>query len=79
MGYLRVQVASFAELANAKSLAARLKNQHPDVRIMTVDLSSGRRYRVLVGQFTSEGQAEAVASRLESQFEVDPLVLRDDT
>jgi hypothetical protein len=33
----------------------------------------------LVGQFTSEQQAEAVADRLEAQFQVEPLVLRDDT
>lgn len=79
MGYLRVQAASFADLANARSLVARLKGRFPDVRIMTVDLSSGRRYRVLVGQFTTEGQAEAVASRLAGEIEVEPLVLRDDT
>lgn len=79
MGYLRVQVASFAEQANAQSLAGRLKTQYPDVRIMVVDLSAGRRYRVLVGRFTSEQQAEALADRLGSQFDVEPLVLRDDT
>jgi rare lipoprotein A len=79
MGYLRVQAASFADLANARSLMARLKGHYPDVRIMTVDLSGGRRYRVLVGQFTSEGQAEAVASRLARELEIEPLVLRDDT
>jgi cell division septation protein DedD len=79
MGYLRVQVASFAEQANALALAGRLKSQYPDVRVAPVELSSGRRYRVLVGRFTSEKQAEAVADRLGGQFEVDPLVLRDDT
>jgi rare lipoprotein A len=43
MGYLRVQVASFVDLANAKSLATRLKSHYPDVRLMTVDLPAGRR------------------------------------
>ncbi|MEW6543317.1 MAG: septal ring lytic transglycosylase RlpA family protein [Nitrospirota bacterium] len=79
MGYLRVQVGSFAERANAQGLAARLKDQYPDVRIMEVELPSGRRYRVLVGQFTSESQAEGVARRLGSLLDLDPLVLRDDT
>lgn len=79
LGYLRVQVASFAEQANAQALARRLKPQYPDVRVIMVDLSAGRRYRVLVGQFTSERQAEAVADRLETQFQVEPLVMRDDT
>jgi peptidoglycan lytic transglycosylase len=79
MGYLRVQVASFAEQANAQALAWRLRTQYSDVRIETVDLAGGRRYRVHVGRFTSEQQAEAVASRLEAQFQVEPLVVRDDT
>ncbi|MBM4124770.1 MAG: septal ring lytic transglycosylase RlpA family protein [Nitrospira sp.] len=79
MGYLRVQVASFAEQANAQALAGRLKAQYPDVRIMAVDLPNGRHYRVLVGRFTSEPQAEALADRLGAQFGVEPLVLRDDT
>ncbi|MFM8552912.1 MAG: septal ring lytic transglycosylase RlpA family protein [Nitrospiraceae bacterium] len=79
MGYLRVQVASFAEQANAQSLAGRLKAQYQDVRVSQVELPSGVRYRVLVGRFTSEQQAEAVADRLGSQFNLDPMVLRDDT
>ena len=79
MGYLRVQVASFAEQSNAQALASRLRGQYPDVRVEVVDLSGGRRYRVHVGRFTSEQQAEAVADRLEAQFQVDPMVVRDDT
>ncbi len=79
MGYLRVQVASFAEQANAQALAGRLKAQYQDVRVVAVDLSAGKRYRVLVGQFTSEQQAQAVADRLEAQLKVEPLVMRDDT
>lgn len=77
-GYLRVQVASFAEPANAQSLVGRLKRQYSDVRMVAIDLPSGRRYRVQVGQFMSERQAELVAQRLESQLEVEPLVVRDD-
>ena len=76
-GYLRVQVASFIEQANAQELAQQLKRTYPDVRIVTVELSSGRRYRVQVGQFTSERQAEQLAGRLASQFDVEPFVLRD--
>jgi rare lipoprotein A len=79
MGYLRVQVASFAEQVNAQALAGRLRGQYSDVRVEIVELASGRRYRVHVGRFTSEQQAEAIASRLEAQFQVEPLVVRDDT
>ena len=77
-GYLRVQVASFSEPANAQSLVGRLKGRYSDVRMVAVDLPGGRRYRVQVGQFMTERQAELVAARLESQFEVEPLVVRDD-
>ena len=78
LGYLRVQVASFVEQANAQALARKLKGKYPDVRIVTVELSSGRHYRVQVGQFTSEQQAEELAERLASQFNAEPLVIRDD-
>ncbi len=77
LGSLRVQVASFVEQDNAQALARKLKDKYPDVRIVTVELSSGRRYRVQVGQFTSEQQAEELAERLASQFDVEPLVIRD--
>lgn len=79
LGYLRVQVASFAERTNAQALADRLRGSYPEVRIQTVDLEDGRRYRVLVGQFVSEPQAQTVAERIGSQFDLEPLVLRDDT
>jgi len=78
LGYLRVQVASFVEQANAQALERKLKETYSDVRIVTVELSPGRRYRVQVGQFTSEQQAEALATRLASQLAVEPLVIRDD-
>jgi peptidoglycan lytic transglycosylase len=77
LGSLRVQVASFAEQANAQALARKLKGTYSDVRIVTVELSSGRYYRVQVGQFASEQQAAALAELLASQFDVDPFVIRD--
>ncbi len=78
-GALRVQVASFAEQANAQALAGRVRGLYPHVRIVAVELPVGRRYRVLVGQFASEQQAAVAADRLEAQFDVEALVLRDDT
>lgn len=79
LGVLTVQVASFAEQANAQALAGRLKERYEHVRIMAVELPVGRRYRVQVGQFTSEQQAEAVAKRLDSQYHLESLVMRDDS
>jgi rare lipoprotein A len=78
LGALRVQVASFGEQANAQALARQLKGTYSDVRIVTVELSSGRHYRVQVGQFASVHQAEALAELLAAQFDVEPLVIRDD-
>jgi len=77
-GSLRVQVASFAERVNAQALAGQLRGEYPDVRIEVVELLDGKRYRVHVGRFVSEHQAQVVADRLESQFQVEPLVVRDD-
>ena len=77
-GFLRIQVGSFAELANAQSLAGRLRGQYGEVRILTVDLPAGRRYRVQVGRFTTERQAQAVADQLDSHYSLESLVIRDD-
>jgi cell division septation protein DedD len=77
-GYLRVQVASFVEQANAQTLAQKLKGTYSDVRIVSVELSSGKHYRVQVGHFASERQAEELAKLLRTQFDVEPIVIRDD-
>jgi rare lipoprotein A len=78
-GPLRVQVGAFAEQQNAVNLLERVKRLYPAGRIQTVDLPEGRRYRVQVGEFRSEDQAEAAAARLESDLAVQPFVFRDDT
>jgi rare lipoprotein A len=78
-GSLWVQVASFADPTNAQALAGRMRGLYSRVRMIAVELAVGRRYRVLVGEFASEQQAEVAASRLEAQFDVEALVLREDT
>ncbi len=77
-GVLRVQVASFAEEALAQALVERLREHYHDTRMVTVDLPVGKRYRVQVGRFSSEGQATAVAKDLNARFNVEPIVVRDD-
>ncbi len=77
-GWLRVQVGSFADLQNAKALLNRLKTDYPGGRIVTTDLPEGRRYRVQVGQFGTETQAQSAASRLERLLDTQPFVVRDD-
>ncbi len=77
MGFLRVQVGSFADPANAQALINRLKVRYPASRIVMVELPDGKRYRVQVGEFTSEAQAEAAAEQLENMLDVTPFVVRD--
>ena len=78
MGALRVQIGSFSERENALNLLERAKRAYPGGRIQAIDLPEGRRYRVQVGEFRTESQAEDAASRLGSQLETDPFVVRDD-
>lgn len=78
MGALRVQIGSFGERQNAMNLLQRATNLYSTGRIETVDLPEGRRYRVQVGEFGNEAQAEAAAARLEDVLSVQPFVVRDD-
>jgi rare lipoprotein A len=79
IGVLTVQVASFEEQTNAWALAARLKADFSDVRIVPVLLPAGQRFRVQVGRFATEPQAQAVANELERRLGLETLVLRDDS
>ena len=79
MGFLRVQIGSFAERTNAATLLERARRIYPEGRIQAVDLPDGKRYRVQVGQFRTEGQAELAAARLEADLAVQSFVFRDDS
>ncbi len=79
MGVLRVQVGSFADQQNAVNLLERANHFYSGGRVQTIDLPEGKRYRVQVGQFATEAQAEAAASRLESALLLHPFVFRDDS
>src|SRR5512141_922396 len=78
MGALRVQVGSFSEQQNALNLLERVKHLYSGGRIQAIDLPEGKRYRVQIGQFSREAQAEAAASHLESSLELQAFVFRDD-
>jgi rare lipoprotein A len=79
MGVLRIQVGSFSDHKNAVNLLDRLKASYRGGRIVAIDLPEGRRYRVQVGEFVTEAQAQAAATRLESSLDIQPFVVRDDT
>lgn len=79
MGVLRVQVGSFSDQQNAVNLLERANHFYSGGRVQAIDLPEGRRYRVQIGQFATEAQAEAAASRLESSLSLHPFVFRDDS
>ena len=79
MGILRVQVGSFSDQQNARNLLERTKQFHSGGRIQVIDLPEGKRYRVQVGQFSREDQAEAAASLIESALNLQTFVFRDDS
>ena len=78
MGVLRVQVGSFSDQQNARNLLERTKHLYSSGRVQVVDLPEGKRYRVQIGQFSTEAQAEAAASHLESSLGLQAFVFRDD-
>jgi rare lipoprotein A len=79
MGVLRVQIGSFSDQQNAFNLLERTRHLYSGGRVQSVDLPEGRRYRVQIGQFSTEAQAEAAASYLESSLGLQAYVFRDDS
>lgn len=79
VGALRVQVGSFSNQQNALNIMERTKHFYPVGRVQVVDLPEGKRYRVQIGQFSREDQAEAAASHLESLLGLQAFVFRDDS
>jgi rare lipoprotein A len=77
-GVLRLQVASFADPANARALAEQLTPSYSDTRVVMAELPDGMRYRVQAGRFLTEAQAEAAALRLRKWLGGAPLIIRDD-
>jgi rare lipoprotein A len=78
MGVLWVQVGSFSDQQNALNLLERVKHIYSGGRIQVVGLSEGKRYRVQIGQFSTEVQAEAAASHLDSSLGLQSFVFRED-
>lgn len=79
MGVLRVQVGAFADLQNARGLFAQVQRDFADGRILQIDLPEGRRYRVQIGRFLTEPEAQMAAGRLDRTFNLQSFVVRDDS
>jgi rare lipoprotein A len=78
MGLLRIQVGAFADLQNARALFAQVQRDFHDGRIIQVDLPEGRRYRVQIGRFLTEPEAQMAATRLDRALRLQAFVVRDD-
>lgn len=78
MGVLRVQIGAFADLQNARALFGQVQREFHDGRIVQVDLPEGRRYRVQIGRFLTEPEAQMAAVRLDRTFSLQSFVVRDD-
>ena len=79
MGVLRVQVGAFADLQNARALFAQVQRDFADGRIIQIDLPEGRRYRVQIGRFLTEPEAQMAAGRLDRTLNLQSFVVRDDS
>jgi len=78
MGVIRVQIGAFSDLANARALLAQAQREFAGGRITQVDLPEGRRYRVQIGQFMTEAEAEAASARLDRTLNLQSFIMRDD-
>lgn len=78
MGVLRVQVGAFVDLQNARALLAQAQRDFADGRIIQVDLPEGRRYRVQIGRFLTESEAQIAVGRLDRSLSLQSFVVRDD-
>ncbi len=78
MGFLRLQVGAFADLQNARGLFEQIRVEYPGGRVTQVELTEGRRFRVQVGQFLTEAEAQQAAARLDRKYNLQSFVVRDD-
>lgn len=72
-----VQAGSFQTLTEAVSFQEQLRPHYSRMRLQSVQLPSGEWHRVQIGAFSSAQKARHVATELEEQFSVEPLLLQD--
>ena len=77
--WVTIGVLGLTGRMRATTLLERAQRIYQGGRIQAVDLPDGRRYRVQVGVFRTENQAESAAARLEADLGVQSFVFRDDS
>lgn len=76
---LRIQVGSFAELPNAYALLTQLEVDRYNARLVKGFYKGQATYRVQVGYYQTEDQAQGMATRLARQYGVEPVIVRDES
>ena len=72
-----VQVSSFSDYGQATAMRNQLKRNYPAVRLVSVELSTGKWYRVQVGKFSTEFRAKKVADQLKTEWGVSPTLIAE--
>jgi rare lipoprotein A len=76
-GKYGIQVGAFIEKENAERLKANLAKDHPKVRILLWESNSRRFYRVRLGMFPTEAQAQRYLDSLRKE-NLSGFVVRED-
>lgn len=77
--YFTVQAGAFSVKENAMLYQYKLQNRfNQPVRVIPSETPAGTVYRVRIGQFRSESEAEKSAALIAKEMSVTPFVLRQD-
>jgi rare lipoprotein A len=77
-GSFGVQVGAFLQTENADRLKAQLGQVYPPASVATYDSPNGTFYRVRVGRFATEDEAQALATKLHAERGYTTFVVRLD-
>jgi cell division septation protein DedD len=77
-GQFAVQVAAYADRAQAEALRERLKKHGFAADVIEATTASGTRWRVRVGTYTSRDDARAAADHVTAESRLDAIVVRAD-
>jgi len=76
-GIFSIQVGAFTDKENAERLQARLEKKHSSVRILPFESHARKFYRVRLGNFRTEAEAQRYLENLPSE-EFQAFIVRED-
>ncbi|MGO9641824.1 MAG: septal ring lytic transglycosylase RlpA family protein [Candidatus Acidiferrales bacterium] len=77
-GFFAVQIGAFSDEANADRLRDRLMETYASVTIQEIDTPNGHFYRVRVGRYATEDEAQQAATKLTQEGGFHSFVVRLD-